>query len=141
MKNNILKLIFILVLVSGCASTPKTTKLVVWETQDIGRPYNVIGPVSISEQMTESTEDMVQGIAGFVSKDGRVSDQMPADMKTALEVKRLKYKEMIYEKLGNKAKEYDADAIISGEYTYIPPYASFSSKATVTAKGMMIKYK
>jgi uncharacterized protein YbjQ (UPF0145 family) len=62
-------------------------------------------------------------------------------MKAALEVKREKYKEMIFEKLGKKAQEYEADAVIGAEYTYIPPYASFSTKATVMAKGTMIQYK
>jgi len=134
-------LLICLFFVMGCATAPKPAKLVVWETVDVPRAHEVMGPVSVSEQVTESTEDMIQGIAGFISRDGRISDQMPADMRTALEVKREKYKEMVFEKLGNKAKEYGAEAVIGAEYTYVPPYATFSSKATVTAKGTMIKYK
>jgi hypothetical protein len=140
MKKHLILLVSLL-LVSACATTaPK--KIVVWETKDVTRPYEVIGPVSVNEQVSESTDDMVQGLAGFISKDGRVSDQIPAEMKTALEIKKEKYKEMIYDKLGEKArKDYEADAIIGAEYMYIPPLVSFSTKATVTAKGTMIKYK
>ena len=140
MKRN-LGLLFFLLLITGCATSAKPSKIVVWEVTDVQKPHEVIGPVSVSEQITESTEDMIQGIAGFVSKDGRVSGQMPSDMKAALDVKREKYKEMIFEKLGKKAQEYGADAVIGAEYNYIPPFATFSSKATVTAKGNMIKYK
>ena len=130
------------ILFAGCASvSPKPVKLVVWETKEIARPHDVLGPVSINEQITESNEDMIQGIAGFISKDGRISDQIPSEMKTALELKRQKYKEMIFDKLGAKAREYGADAVMGAEYTYIPPYVSFSPKATVTAQGTMIKYK
>ena len=131
-----------LIFITGCASTPsQSPKVVVWEAKDVSKVHEVIGPVSVSAQVTESTEDMIQGLAGFIGKDGRVADQIPSEMKAALEVKREKYKEMIYDKLANKAKEYGADAIIAAEYMYVPPYASFSSKATVTAKGTMIKYK
>ena len=79
-------------------------------------------------------------MAAYISKDGRISDQVPQDIKNALEAKKNKYKDMIFEKLGNKAKEYGADAIIEAEYTYVPPYLTFSSKASVSAKGTMVKY-
>ena len=141
MKKSLMFLVSLL-LVSACATSPTPKKIVVWETKDVTRSYEVIGPVSVNEQMSEGTDDMIQGLAGFISKDGRVSDQIPAEMKTALEIKKEKYKEMIYEKLGNKAKnDYGADAVIGAEYMYIPPLVSFSTKATVTAKGTMIKYK
>ena len=131
--------IFILALtVLGCATHPK--KLVVWEIKDIPRSYQVLGPVSVSEEMSEKSEDAVGGLAAYISKDGRISDQVPQDIKNALEAKKNKYKEMIFEKLGNKAKEYGADAIIEAEYTYVPPYLTFSSKASVSAKGTMVKY-
>ena len=141
MKNKPFPFLLALLLMAGCATSSKSAKLVVWETKDVQRSHDVLGPVSVNEQIAESNEDMIQGLAGFISKDGRVSDQVPAEMKAALEIKREKYKEMIYEKLAKKAKEYDADAVIGAEYVYIPPYASFSSKATVSAKGTMIKYK
>jgi uncharacterized protein YbjQ (UPF0145 family) len=141
MKNKIFLLAISLIFATGCATGSKPSKLVVWETTDIQRPHQVLGPVSVSEQVVEGTEDMIQGIAGFITKDGRVSDQVPSDMKAALDVKREKYKEMIFEKLGQKAKEYGADAVIGAEYAYIPPYVTFSRKATVTAKGTMIEYR
>ncbi len=140
MKLNLITGVMFLILITGCATT-KPAKLVVWEAKTITRSHDVIGPVSVSEQLTESNADAIQGLASFITRDGRVSDQIPADMKTALEVKREKYKEMIFEKLGTKAKEYDADAVIGAEYVYVPPYASFSTKATVTAKGTMVKYR
>lgn len=141
MKNKILLLFVSAVLISACATTP-ATKIVVWETADVQRAHDVLGPVSINEQMAESSEDMIQGLAGFISKDGRVSDQIPAEMKIALEIKNEKHKEMIFEKLGAKArKDYGADAVIGAEYVYIPAFVSLSTKATVSAKGTMIKYK
>ena len=140
MKNKILSLLAA-VLITACATTP-ATKIVVWETTDVQRAHEVLGPVSINEQMAESSEDMVQGLAGFISKDGRVSDQVPPEMKAALEIKKERYKEMIFTKLGEKArKDYGADAVIGAEYTYIPAFVSLSTKATVSAKGTMIKYK
>ncbi|HXV27902.1 MAG TPA: hypothetical protein VD913_02960 [bacterium] len=138
MKN--IFVLIVLIFMTGCATT-KPSKIVVWETKDIPRSHEVIGPVSVSEQIKESNEDAIQGLASFITRDGRVSDQMPADMKTALEIKRERYKEMIYDKLAAKARDYDADAVIGAEYVYVPPYASFSTKATVTAKGTMIKYR
>lgn len=141
MKNKILSLFASAVLISACATTP-STKIVVWETTNVTRAHEVIGPVSVNEQIAENTDDMVQGLAGFISKDGRVSDQVPPEMKVALEIKKEKYKEMIFEKLGAKArKDYGADAVIGAEYVYIPAFVSFSTKATVSAKGTMIKYK
>ena len=128
-----------MMLLEGCMAT--TSKAVIWETKDIPRAYEVIGPVSVSEQISESTEDTVQGLAGFISRDGRVSGQIPPDMKAALDAKREKYKDMIFEKLGVKAKSYDADAVIGAEYRYAPAYATFSAKATISAQGMMVKYK
>ena len=50
-------------------------------------------------------------------------------------------KEMIFEKLGAKAKEYGANAVIGADYIYVPAYASFSTKATVSAKGTMVIWK
>ncbi len=139
MRHKLFFLGLILIFAAGCASTKP--KIVVWEDAVPQRAYEVLGPVSVTEDMTEKTEDTIQGLAGFISKDGRISDSMPADMKKALEVKNLKYKEMIFDKLSNKAREYGADAVINAEYLYVPAYASFSTKATVSAKGTMIKYK
>ena len=138
-----LSVLFVFALIfSGCATTQqKPYKVVVWETANIPRAHEVIGPVSVTEDMTEKTEDTIQGLAGFISKDGRVSDQMPPDMRKALEMKSLKYKEMIFDKLANKAREYGADAVIGAEYLYVPAYLSFSTKATVSAKGTMVVYK
>ena len=130
-----------LVLITGCATTSSPQKLVVWETSTIPRAHEIIGPVSVTEQIVESKEEMIQGLASFISRDGRVSGQIPDDMKLALEAKRETYKEMIYEKLATKAKEYGADAVISAEYSYVPPFATFSTKATVSAKGTMVQYK
>ena len=127
-------------ILGACASAP-TKKVVVWETENIPRAYDVLGPVSATEQIPEKTEDAIQGLAGFISKDGRISGEVPPDIQKALDIKRDMYKDMIYEKLGKKAQEYEADAIIATEYFYLPPYASFSTKATVSAKGTMIKYK
>ena len=138
MKIKACVLIAFFVLLAGCASTQK---LMVWEAKEIDRPHKVIGPVAISEEMAESKEEMIQGIAGFISRDGRVSAQIPPEMKAALDIKRQKYKEIIFDKLADKAREYGADAVIGAEYTYIPAYVTFSSKATVTAQGTMIKYK
>jgi hypothetical protein len=139
MKTNALPVILMLLTV-GCA-TAKPAKVVIWETPTIPRAHEVIGPISVSEEVLEGPGDAIQGLASFISRDGRVSSQIPPDMKTALEIKREKYKEMIFEKLGNKAKEYDADAVIGTEYVYAPPYATFSAKATVSARGTMVKYK
>jgi uncharacterized protein YbjQ (UPF0145 family) len=142
MKNIVVILSLTIVFFAGCASGGKSTKkIVIWETTTLPRNYEVIGPVNVSEQIQESTEDTIQGLAGFIGKDGRVSGQIPAEMKTALDVKREAYKERIFDKLGEKAKDYEADAVIGAEYMYVPPYASFSKKATVTAKGTMVKYK
>ena len=143
MKRMIPFWMLLLFIAAGCATTtPQQKKAIVWETKDISRAYEVLGPVSVSEQIKENSADTIQGLAGFISKDGRVSGQIPEDMKAALEVKREKYKEMIFDKLADKAKNsYDADAVIGAEYLYVPPYATFSDKATVTAKGMMVKYK
>ena len=129
----------LMVFLAGCATT--SSKPVIWETKEIPGAYEVIGPVSVTEAVTESTEEMIQGLAGFITKDGRVSNQIPAEMRNILDVKREKYRDMIFDKLSEKAKTYDADAIISAEYFYLPPIASFSSKASVSAKGMMVRYK
>jgi uncharacterized protein YbjQ (UPF0145 family) len=132
----------LMMLLAGCATTKASnSKVVVWETKDISRAYEVVGPVSVSEQISESMEDTVQGLAGFISKDGRISGQIPPETKAALDTKREKYKEMIFEKLGTKAKSYDADAIIGAEYSYAPAYVTLSAKATVSAQGTMVKYK
>ena len=139
MKYYIVSGMFLMMLLEGCMAT--TSKAVIWETKDIPRAYEVIGPVSVSEQISESTEDTVQGLAGFISRDGRVSGQIPPDMKAALDAKREKYKDMIFEKLSARAQSYHADAVISSEYHYVPAYITFSDKATVSAQGMMVKYK
>ena len=131
-----------ILLFAGCASTGgNVKKVVIWETANLPRTYDVIGPVSVVEQVSEKTEDMIQGIAGMISKDGRVSDQVPPEIKAALEAKKELYKERIFDKLAEKAKPYDADAVISAEYNYVPAFASFSSKAMLTAKGTMVRYK
>jgi uncharacterized protein YbjQ (UPF0145 family) len=131
----------LMVLLAGCMTTTASKKAVIWETKDIPRAYEVVGPVSVSEQISESMEDTVQGLAGFISKDGRISGQIPPEMKAALDAKRGKYKDMIFEKLGTKAKSYDADAVIGAEYSYAPAYVTLSAKATVSAQGTMVKYK
>jgi len=138
---NLFSLAAVLIVLAGCASTQSGNKIVVWESSEVNRPYEVLGPVSVTLDMTEKTEDTIQGLAGFISKDGRVSDQMPPDMKKALDLKSQKYKEMIFEKLGAKAKEYGASAVIGADYVYVPAYASFSTKATVSAKGTMVVWK
>lgn len=140
-KISFLLLIGLVLMFAGCATTPKPNKIVVWETTNIPRAYEVIGPTSVTVDVAENPEDTVQGIASFISKDGRISDQMPPDMKKMLEIKGQKYKEMIFDKLANKAREYGADAVIGAEYLYVPAYASFSTKATVSAKGMMVVWK
>ncbi len=139
MKYFIVSGMFLMMVFGGCATT--SPKAVIWETKDIPRAYEVIGPVSITEQVSESTADTIQGLAGFISKDGRVSGQIPAEMKDILDARREKYKEIIFEKLGTKAKSYNADAVIGTEYHYLPAYATFSAKATVSAQGTMVKYK
>lgn len=135
---NLICLVF-LVFFSACASTGK--KVVIWETSDIPRTYEILGPVSVREEIAESREEMIGGLADFVAKDGRISDQIPEDMRAALEAKRVKYKEMIFDKLGLKAKEHGADAVINVKYRYLPAYVSFSKKAVVTAEGQMVEYK
>lgn len=130
---------FLMMLLEGCSTT--TSKVVIWETKDILRAYEVVGPISVSEQISESTADTVQGLAGFISRDGRVSGQIPEDMKIALDARRGKYKDMIFEKLSARAESYHADAVIGSEYHYVPAYVSLSDKATVSAQGMMVKYK
>ncbi len=138
MKTYIVSGMFLMMLVGGCTTT---SKAVIWETKDIPRAYEVVGPISVSEQISESTGDTIQGLAGYLSRDGRVSGQIPSDMKVALDAKREKYKDMIFEKLSASAKSYDADAIIGTEYHYVPAYITLSAKATVSAQGMMVKYK
>lgn len=136
------KLAFLLLIafLSACASSGGA-KMVVWETTEIPRAYEVVGPVSVTLEVAESPQDTIQGLAGFISKDGRISGQIPAEIKTALELRKEKYKEMIFEKLTAKAKEYGAEAVMGAEYTYIPSYITLSNKAVVSAKGMMIRYK
>ena len=134
-------LLAFLVFISGCATTSKDeSKIKIFEAKTINQPHEVIGPISVSEQISESNEDMIQGLAGFIAQDGRVSGQIPKETKIALEAKRAKYKEMIFDKLARKAKEEGADAVIATEYTYVPPYATLSTKATILANGQMIKY-
>lgn len=129
------------VLFAGCASTSASKKVPVMETMSVTRTYDVIGPVSVSEQVAESLGDTVQGLAGYASKDTRISSQIPTDTKAALDAKTIEYKGMIFDKLGTEAKSSDADAVIGAEYKYVPAYVNLSSKATVSAKGTMIKYK
>jgi hypothetical protein len=135
-----LRWMVVVLLAAGCAASKK---IVVWEgaAGNPPRNYEIVGPVSVTEQVAESGEAMVQGIAGFISKDGRISDQMPPEMRQALDAKKEVYKDMIYDKLADKAREYDADAVIGAEYFYVPPFASFSTKATVSAKGTMVRYR
>ena len=139
MKYYILSGMFFMMLLEGCMTT--ASKAVIWETKDIPRAYEVIGPVSVSEEISESMGDTIQGLAGYISRDGRVSGQMPPEMKAALDARREKYKDMIFEKLSARAQSYHADAVIGSEYHYVPAYATFSAKATVSAQGMMVKYK
>ncbi|OQA57310.1 MAG: hypothetical protein BWY42_00646 [Candidatus Omnitrophica bacterium ADurb.Bin277] len=131
----------VMVLWAGCATKAEPRKVVVLETRDITKAHEVLGPVSVSEQIAESMEDTVKGLAGYVSRDERVSGVIPADTQAALDAKTQQYKEMIFEKLGAKARSSDADAVIGAEYHYAPAYVTLSSKATVSAKGTMIKYK
>ena len=123
--------------VLGCART----KPVIWETSDIPRTYKVLGPLSVQEEVSESGENAVQGLAGYLSQDGRVAKQLPPGMEDLIESKREQYKEMIFDKLSDKAREYDADAVIGVEYRYLPPYVSLSKKGIVTAKGQMVQYR
>ncbi len=130
---------FLMMLLGGCATS--ASKAVIWEAKDIPRAYEVIGPISVSEQISESMGDTIQGLAGYISRDGRVSGQIPSDMKAALDAKKEKYKDMIYAKLSASAQPYHADAVIGSEYHYVPAYVTFSDKATVSAQGTMVKYK
>ncbi len=138
MKNYIASGI-LLMLLAGCATA--ASKAIIWETKDIPRKYEVLGPISVSEQISESAGDTIQGLAGYISKDGRVSGQIPPDMKAALDAKGEKYKTIIYEKLTTSAESYHADAVIGSEYHYVPAFISLSAKATVSAQGVMVKYK
>lgn len=128
-----------LLLVVGCATTGR--KPIVWETSDIPRSHEVLGPVSVREEIVETDEEMIQGFAQFVSQDGRLSDRLPPELEAVLKARREKYRDMIFERLATKAKTYDADAVIGTDYSYIPPYVSFSKKAIITANGTMVKYK
>ena len=131
--------VFLLTAMIGCASS-SNSKVLVMEDKEISRKHAVVGPVSISQQLDESGTDMIQGLAQYLSRDGRVSSNMPPEMKAALDAKMAKYKDTAFEALSKKAKEYGADAVIAAEYTYTPPYVTLSPKATITAKGTMIKY-
>jgi|GEM_PF-1571548 len=125
----------------GCASTSSSTsKIVVWEEKEIARKHEVLGPVSITQELDASGTEMIQGLAQYLSRDGRVSSNMPPDMKAALDAKMAKYRESAFDALAKKAREYDADAVIAAEYTYTPPFVTFSKKAMINAKGTMIKY-
>ena len=126
---------------SGCATiAPPPPRAVVLETWNVSRPYEVIGPVSATEQISEDTGDTLQGIAGFLTQDGNLSGQVPPGMKAAWDAKNEKYKEMMFDMLGLKAKTYGADAVLGARYAYVPPYATFSTKASVSAKGTMVRY-
>ncbi len=131
--------IFLLAMMIGCASTPNS-KVLVMEDKEIARKHNVIGPVSISQELDGSGTDTIQGLAQYLSRDGRVSANMPPEMKAALDAKMAKYKDVAFEALSKKAKEYGADAVIAAEYTYTPAYINLSPKASITGKGTMIKY-
>jgi len=133
--------ILFLMFLAGCATAPEAKKVVVLETTDVTKAYETLGPVSVSEQVAESMGDTVKGLAGYISKDGRIAGQLPADTQAALDAKTQEYKAMMFEKLGTKAQSSDADAVIGAEYHYAPAYVTLSSKATVSAKGTMIKYK
>src|SRR5690348_1171828 len=127
MKTRLTTLAALLLFIAGCA-WGRSAKPTVWEAENIPKNYDVLGPVSVTEQKAEKTEDMIQGLAGFISKDGRISDQIPPDVKAALDAKKEVYKDEIFDKLADKAKTYGADAVIAASYVYVPPYASFSSK-------------
>ncbi len=131
--------IFLLAVMAGCA-TNSNAKVLVLEDKEISRSHKVLGPVSISQEIEETNMDMMQGLAQYFSRDGRVSDNMPPEMKAALDAKIAKYKETAFEALSQKAKEYGADAVIAAEYTYTPPFITLTKKAVITAKGTMIEY-
>lgn len=129
-------------LMAGCATKDiSDPKVVVLETSDVMRAYDVMGSVSVSEQIAESAADTFKGLAGYATKDERVSSQIPSDTKAALDAKTVQYKEMIFEKLGAKAQSSGANAVIGAQYHYVPAYVNLSPKATVSAEGTMIKYK
>ena len=131
--------IFLGVLLSSCAST-SNSKIVVFEDKTISRAHKELGPVTITQELDESGADMLQGLAQYISRDGRVSSNIPPAMKASLDAKMTKYKETAFADLAKKAKEYGADAVIGAEYTYTPPFITFSKKALITAKGTMIEY-
>ncbi len=133
--------IMLVILFAGCATFKSTGKAAIFETKDISRQYEVIGPVDVRDEFAESNSNTLQGIAAYVASDGRVSENIPADMKATLDEKKMKYRDSIFDKLGSKAKEQGADAVIAAEYKYTPPYVSFSQNAVVTAKGTMVRYK
>lgn len=134
--------VLLVVFFAGCATKSiSDPKVVVLETTEVGRAYEVIGPVSVSEQIAESAAETAKGLAGYASKDGRISGQIPSDTKAALDAKTMQYKEMIFEKMGTKAKSFNANAVIGAEYHYVPAYVNLSPKATVSAQGTMIQYK
>lgn len=130
---------FLMAVMIGCASG-SNSKVLVMEDKSITRKHEIIGPVSISQELDETGADMLQGLAQYISRDGRVSSNIPPEMKASLDAKMAKYKESAFEALSKKAKEYDADAVIAAEYTYTPPFITFSRKAMITAKGTMVKY-
>lgn len=131
----------LVILLAGCATTKTSAKVAIFETPDISRKYEALGPVDVRDEFAESNSNIFQGLASYVSSDGRVSDQIPAEMKARLDENRAKYKESIFNKLGAKAKDLGADAVIAAEYKYTPPFISFSKNAIVTAKGTMVRYK
>ena len=134
--------VLLVVLMAGCATKDASgSKIVVLETSDVTRAHDVMGPVSVSEQVAESAADTLKGLAGYATRDERVSSQIPSDTKAALNAKAVQYKEMIFEKLGTKAQSAGADAVIGARYHYVPAYVNLSQKATVSAEGTMIKYK
>jgi hypothetical protein len=123
---------------AGCAVSPRP---LIWETGTVTRAHDVIGPVSVYEEVEESPGEMMQGIAQYLGKDGTISEHMPAEMKVVLEARKVRYKEQIFEKLAEKAQDSQADAVINTKYTYLPSGMSLSNKAIITAEGTMIQYR
>lgn len=132
--------IFLLAVMIGCASTNPNAKVLVLEDKEVSQKHTVLGPVSITQEVEETNVDMAQGLAQYFSRNGLLSGALPPEMKAALDAKIAKYKETAFEALSKKAKESHADAVIAAEYTYTPPFVNLTKKATITAKGTMIKY-
>ncbi len=143
MKNKFLIPAFLLIVLSGCASSgsKKIPNVVVWETMDIQQGYDVLGPVAVEQEFTESSGEVVPGLAGKLAIDGRVTGTLPPDVNLALREKSIRYKDRLFNLMAQKAKSHNADAVIGAWFAYIPPYLAPSGKSIIKAKGLMIKYK